>query len=188
MCLDPVSMTVLSVAATGMQVYGQIAAGNAADAAAKQNAANLRLQGRQSVNAANLEAEDIRYEGDRFLGQTRAQQAANGIALDAGSAVDVGAESAANIELDALRAIYGGRIKKWQLDAEADIERYKGKVAKRQAYIEAAGTLLGSAAKMGNPFASKSGVPSGGSNFSNFKPGTTPGITRGITPFVAGDY
>lgn len=142
MCVDPVTAALVAV-----QVGGTIAGGHAASAASKQSAANLRQQGIMEARSAADQAGDIRYEGERFLGATRAAQAASGVALDSGSAADVGAESAANIEMDALRALYGGRVRKWQLDYEADVERYNGKVAKTQAYIEAGATLLGNAIK-----------------------------------------
>lgn len=135
------------MAMTAVQVGGTIAGGHAASAASKQTANNLRQQGNMEMRSAADQASDIRYEGQRYLGETRAAQAANNVALDSGSAADVAAETAANVELDALRAIYGGRVRKWQLDYEADVERYKGKVAKTQAYIDAGATLLGNAIK-----------------------------------------
>jgi hypothetical protein len=156
MC-DPVSMTVMAVASTGMQVYGAISAGNAADAAAKYNAAALERQARQELNAANMQAMDIRNEGKRHGGEIVAIQGKSGAAIGSGSALDVVGADAQAYEEDALRALYGGQIKAWGLKTEAGIKRYEGKVAKQQGYIKAAGTLLGSAAKMS--FASASPTP-----------------------------
>lgn len=163
MCLDPVSMTVLAVAGTGMQMYGAISAGNAADAAGKYNAGVLQRQGRAELAAANLQAGDIRREGDKSGGAIRAIQAASGTDVNTGSNVDVGGANAQAFEEDALRAIYGGQIKSWSLGTEAAMARYEGKVAKQQGYVKAASTLLSNAASgMFKGASPGGGVPSGG--------------------------
>lgn len=183
MCVDP--LTAAAVASTALSVAGSISAGNAANEAGKANARNLRMQGKQAMDAANMEAGDVRAAARKSAGAIAAQQAANGVALDGGSAMDVAAADAQAFEEDALRALYGGQIRRWNARAEADIKRYEGKVAQRQGYIKAAGTLLSSAASgtFDNLFTSapKPMVPSGGSNY-----GTSAGMYRGITPFDGG--
>lgn len=186
MCLDPVSMAVISVAATGMQVYGQIQAGNAAAEAGKYNAGVLRNQSRQELTAANMTAMDIRNEGAKKGGMIRSQQAANGVDIASGSAADVGAADAQAYEEDALRALYGGQIKSWALKSEANMEIYEGKVKKQQAYIQAAGTLLGAAAKAN--FSSTPKVAPGPSGTSFSSSVGQPGIMGRITPFESGRY
>lgn len=134
--------TIMMAAAAAVSAGGQIAAGHAAAAAGKANANALQAQGNAEMQAASQKASDIRYSGNRMLGETRAIQAKSGVDLSGGSAADVAAESALNIEQDALRALYGGRVRKWQADAQATIARTEGKNAKTMGYINAGTTLL----------------------------------------------
>lgn len=139
MCVPvPLMMAAAAVATAG----GQIASGIAANNAAKANARALEEQGRQEVAAANMKASDVRYAGNRLMGETKVTQAKAGVDLSSGSAADVAAESALNIEQDALRALYGGRVRKWQTDAQAAITRSEGKNAKTMSFINAGTTLL----------------------------------------------
>jgi len=146
MC-DPIVGTALAVASTGMQMYGQISAGNAANSAAKYNAKQLEEQARQELYSANMQASDIRNAGRRHTSEIVSLQGKSGAAIGSGSALDVVGADAQAFEEDAIRALYGGQIKAWQANTEAGIKRYEGKVAKQQGYIQAAGTLLGAAAK-----------------------------------------
>jgi hypothetical protein len=139
---------VATILAGGLAAGAQVAAGQSANAAAKANAESLRQQGNLEMAAASQKAEDIRYSGKRMLGETRAIQAKAGVDISGGSAADVGAESALNIEQDALRALYGGRVRKWQTDAQAKIVRAEGKNAMVMGYINAGTTLAKTAAKV----------------------------------------
>jgi hypothetical protein len=138
----------MMIIAGGLAAGGQVAAGMSANAAAKANADSLRQQGNLEMASASQKAEDIRYSGKRMLGETRAIQAKAGVDISGGSAADVGAESALNIEQDALRALYGGRVRKWQTDAQAKIVRAEGKNAMVMGYINAGTTLAKTAAKV----------------------------------------
>ena len=138
MCEPATMMAIAAVATAG----GQIAAGHAAAEAGKANAENLRRQGDAEMQSASQKANDMRYAGNRLMGETRVTQAKAGVDLSGGSAADVAAESALNVEQDALRALYGGRVKKWQADAQANIARTEGKNAKTMGYINAGTTLL----------------------------------------------
>lgn len=133
--------TIMAVAAVATAA-GQVASGVAANNAAKANARALNEQGNAEMLSASQKASDMRYAGNRLLGETRATQAKAGVDLSGGSAADVAAESALNIEQDALRALYGGRVKKWQADAQATITRTEGKNAKTMSLINAGTTLL----------------------------------------------
>src|SRR5258706_6937196 len=113
MCI-PAAVAVMAVQATA-----SIAQGIASSQAANANAKIAKYEGEAALAAANVEARQIRYRGDMALGQIRSQQAANNVDLSNGSPADVGAESARNIEFDALNAYYGGQAKKWSADIQA---------------------------------------------------------------------
>jgi hypothetical protein len=139
MCV-PVAVTMMAVQATQ-----SIASGIAASQAANANARIAKYQGDAALAAANAEARQIRYRGDMVLGQTRAQQAANNLDLSGGSPADVAAESARNIEYDALNAYYGGQTKKWAYDVQASQYKAQSQAAMINAISGAAGSVIGAA-------------------------------------------
>ncbi|MBI1213955.1 MAG: hypothetical protein GC190_21040 [Alphaproteobacteria bacterium] len=134
-----------AVAMMAVQATSSIAQGIAASQAASANAKIAKYQGDAALAAANVEAGQIRYRGDMVLGQTRAQQAANNVDLSGGSPADVGAESARNIEFDALNAYYGGQSKKWAADIEASQFKAQSRAALTNALFSAGGTILSTA-------------------------------------------
>ena len=141
MCI-PAAVAVMAVQATA-----SVAQGIASAQAASANAKIAKYEGQAALQAANVEARQIRYRGDMVLGQIRAQQAANNIDLSSGSPADVGAESARNIEFDALNAYYGGQVKKWSADIQAAQYKAQGKAALTNSIFNTAGTVLGAAIK-----------------------------------------
>jgi hypothetical protein len=134
-----------AIAMMAVQATTSIAQGIAASQAANANAKIAKYQGEAALAAANVEARQIRYRGDMVLGQTRAQQAANNVDLSSGSPADVGAESARNIEFDALNAYYGGQTKKWSADIQAAQYKAQGQAAMMNSIFSAGGSILGSA-------------------------------------------
>lgn len=139
MCI-PAAVAVMAVQATA-----SVAQGMAAAQAASANAKIAKYEGQRALEAANVEARQIRYRGDAVLGQIRAQQAANNVDLSSGSPADVGAESARNIEFDALNAYYGGQTKKWSADIQAAQYKAQGQAAMVNSLIGAAGSVIGTA-------------------------------------------
>lgn len=173
-------MVAVQIAAMVVSAAMAVKAGNDANAAAKVTAANLERQGRMAADAGNSDATDIRNQGVRLVGTTTAQQANNGIDLNAGSALDVVGDTSRNVELDALRALYGGKVRQWDANYRAKIARYEGKVAQQNGYLQAFGTVLSSAAGMKFGGGTASAPVSGGTSAS-YAPST--GINKGITPF-----
>ena len=150
MC-DPVTMSLI---AAGITASTTIAGGIAAQSAAKQQARNLQIEGRQALQVGNVEANRIREAGERELGTTRSIQAKAGVDIGSGSAADVGADIAGVYDQDALFALYGGRLRAWQKNAAAAQAKFEGKQALTSSLISAGGTLLGGAID-GGLFSSK---------------------------------
>lgn len=134
MCIS----TVLAVAGAGLQIAQGVAANNAA----KTNARYAELEGRYAMDAAQSNAADLRYKGQFLLGEERAAQAKAGVDLSAGSPVTAAAESARNIEYDALKIMRGGEYQRWGKKAEASIERARGKAAMTGSILGAGVSLL----------------------------------------------
>lgn len=157
MCIDPVTATAIALTAAST-VAGGVAANNAAKANAKQ----LERQGQDELTAASMAANDQRYAANRQSGTVRAQQAVNGVDLASGSAADVGAENAANMELDALRTIYGGQVKNTSLRNQAAVTRWEGKTKQTLSILSAAAGAAGGMAKAG-AFGSSNTAPANAS-------------------------
>lgn len=131
--------------------------------AAKSQARELRRQGDQELMAASIDASNLRYAGGRQGSEILAQQAASGVDVSGGSAADVGAEHARNVELDALRVQYGGVLKRHSAYTQALL-------INKAARAEATGTILGSLISAGKTASGGFGGPQ-----------TSPGTVR-ITP------
>lgn len=146
MCIDPVTASLI---AAGVSAATTVAGGVAANNAAKANAKQLERQAQDELAAANIAAGDQRYAAERNSGSVRAQQAASNVDIGSGSAADVGAENAANMELDALRTIYGGQVKNSALRSQAAVTRWEGRQKLNLSILAGASQLAGGAARSG---------------------------------------
>lgn len=141
MC-DPVSVAVTAaVTSAGASIIGGIQQNKLA----KKQGAALDEQGQQENLASFERANRIRNQGQRFLASQRLAILDGGIEGGSGSALEVGAADAAEIELDALTEIYGGQTRSRALRDEAKFTRKAGKNAQTVGIIGGVGTLLTSA-------------------------------------------
>jgi hypothetical protein len=118
---------ILAAVGTVISAKGQLAAGDAANAAAKENAAN-------AVETAGIQENQQRLADQRTLATGRADIGASGVQAS-GSPLDVMAESARQAEMNALIIRRGG-----QLQAHADL--VQGANAVQASRINAASTIL----------------------------------------------
>lgn len=120
----------LMAGGTLMNVYGQYQQGKAAEKAAEYNARIQEITGRQKESL-------IRRQGRKELSRIRTAVSKSGVRME-GSPMEVLAESAANIEMDALNARFG-------METGATATRAEGKSRKRGANLSAAAQLLSGA-------------------------------------------
>lgn len=138
------SLAALGFAAGVVGAYGSLEKGKADKAAAKYNAAVARQNATLARQQAERDAQQVRVQGQKFLGDIQTSYAASGVTME-GSAYDVMAESAANIKMDEMNVKYQGELQANQLNAQARMDEWAGRVAQRGSYISAAGSLLGGA-------------------------------------------
>lgn len=145
---------VLTAVSGAVSAVGAIQQGNAAQAAANYNAkvhernAIIADQDRRaSVKQAQVDAEDKRRDNRRTLSTLRAAYGGSGLEM-AGSPLDVLEDSALELELDASRIEYEGRVKNreggirsTQSRESATLSRMEGSAAKSASYISAFGYL-----------------------------------------------
>ena len=142
----PVALPLIAVAltavGTGVAVAGQIQAGNNAEDAAKasQQAENQNAQA--AMNAAALDAQQVRRRNLLRLGEQRAVAGKSGVLID-DSAADVIYDTSIQGELEAQSALYSGATSAAYSRSRGSIARLEGKNAKSASRIQAAGTLIG---------------------------------------------
>jgi hypothetical protein len=141
-------MEALIIAGTAISALGSIQQGKSAQSAANANADNLEQNAAIERSQANQREEAKRREARMILGNQRAGFAQAGGGMG-GSAADVMRQSSINAELDALTLRYEGDLRARGMQAEAQQERFAGKVAKRAGYFNAASSILSGAAAYG---------------------------------------
>lgn len=153
MCIDPVSLTVIS---TVIGAAGSIAQGQQAQAAAEANARALEQQAEAERKAAGYEIMQQDRQNRLATSAARAQVGASGVGFQGSPSeallANVGQQQ---LDLEAIR--YGSTIKQNNLRDQAAISRFQGKQAKTASFINAGGTLISGASQAvklgGNPFA-----------------------------------
>lgn len=146
---------------SGVAAVSSIQSGNQGAASARYNAqvaANNAETAKQNANFAGQEGdanagiEQIKTRAN--VGSIKASQAANGIDVNTGSAVDVrssaaeiGELNALNIRSNAARQAYGYQTQANSDVAQSQLDRQEAKYDAKAGYVKAGATLLGGAAK-----------------------------------------
>lgn len=130
----------LLAAAGGVESLAYIAEGRDAAAAGRANARILTSNAEQVIAESNAAVEAQSRNIARQMGRQRAAIAQSG--GFGGSAEDIARQSMAEAELDMLNTRYEGQMRARGLLTEAKMERWQGKVAKKQSYLKATASLL----------------------------------------------
>tara|TARA_R110000822_G_scaffold98351_6_gene222537 strand:+ start:171 stop:734 length:564 start_codon:yes stop_codon:yes gene_type:complete len=183
---DPVTMMLITTAASS--VMGGIqakAAGKANQAMAEHNAANSRNRAKEAQNKAAFDAARLRERGRGVLSSQRTAYNKAGVEVE-GSPLEVLGDTAANIELDAALAHYGGEMDARAHLSNAAAQQYEGRISAwkgKQAFnaglVTAGGSMLG-AAYTGGMFDSVGAAQGPGYG------GRTSSVYGGYTPTVSG--
>lgn len=169
MC-EPVTVLTVASAATG--AVGSVMAGNAQAASASAQAQiarnNAILAGQradQEVQIGKQEEERLRRDVSRVIGSQRAMTGASGIDLSAGSPLDVLAATAKEGEMDALTIRANAQQRASDLRFEQQNLNFQGRMldrearsARRAGWMNAAGSILGSASSLPSGSFSAKGV------------------------------
>ena len=128
------------------------AGGRAADfqaQIAKNNAQIARYNAQSATEAGNAAAVQSMLRTRAIVGQTKAAQAASGIDVNSGSALDVqasermlGMMDALTIRSNAARAAYGYQAEAGNQMARAASLKQRGKMARISGFMDASGTIL----------------------------------------------
>lgn len=184
---DPISWAALALAAAGTatSVVGQVEAGNAQASAARyqaQVARNNAVVADQSatyaVQAGEAQAQQQSQKGAAQIARIKTAQAASGLDVNKGSAVDVRAGQAETNKLDTLNVMnnallraYGYKTQQSNETAQAGLDEFSARQAKTGATIGALGSLLSGASSVGSKWDSFKTSNGGGATIGGGGPG-----------------
>ncbi len=166
------------VAGAGLSAYGTYESGQASGreadyrAAIARNNAQIAEQRAQSAEKAGLvRSQNQSLKGAAQLARVKAGQAASGVDVNTGSAVDVQAsEREANV-LDAETVLhnanleaYGYRTQGKNYEAQANLDEAQGEQSRWAGTVGAAGSLLSNASSLGLKWSGGQGGQVTGSN------------------------
>ena len=132
----------LMAASTAMQFVGNIYQGEGAGSEFNQAADAARRNAEIARQQGNAREEMIRRDSALKLGVQRAAAAQSGFDPSSGSLLDLQADSASQLELDALTARYQSRLESIGFENQANSLNAKAKAARTTGYLNAFGSLF----------------------------------------------
>ena len=120
---------------------GQMQQASSRAANARANAAILERNAQFARQQSAEEARRIREAGKRVGGQQRTAFGAAGVAVE-GTPLDVLGDTQQTVELDALTALYGGRVEAANYDYQARVNRQQAGYMQRSGAFGAGTSLL----------------------------------------------
>lgn len=151
---DPMTALVVgSMAVSGISgiagAGAQAAAGAQANQFAQINAGILSDRANQAEAEARARADVAARAGARSLGATGAAFGASGVVTGTGSALDVMADQATEVELQKALEMYRGEAEATSLRNQANLVRLQGSAAESAGDAAAGRTLLSTVANVG---------------------------------------
>lgn len=152
---EPLSIGMLTMGGmgligTGLQVQGQLGQADTYSRLADIDTQAVNEQGDLAKQLGFEQAKEIRKQGNQLLHDQTATVASSGLVANTGSALLVANETARNIELDALTSEYEGLREKKLTDRQAALIQYDKRLTKRNASMQAFGTILGGITQAGS--------------------------------------
>lgn len=134
----------VAVAGTGVAVYGQVQQAQIAEASGEYNAKVAQNAALQAEMDASENIRRKREDNRRMLAMQRGRYAKSGV-TEAGTPLEVMAETAGILELDALEVGRQSRIEAARLRSQAGYDLAMGKAGAQSAYTGAGASLLSGA-------------------------------------------
>lgn len=135
-------------AGIGMQAGGAYQAGEAQAAWLNYDAALAAREAGITKKKTSYEVAQFRRQGEKFKAEQRATVGASGVRLE-GSPLEVLAETASEIERDALMMRYAGRVQEQKYQMESKQFKTQAKYARKAGTLKAVSTLLSGAGTLG---------------------------------------
>src|SRR5690606_10607793 len=133
---------IAAIAGGGMNMFGEYAEGRHKEAVLRQNAKLAELQALDAIERGQAEETNYRKQIKQMIGSQRTSYAAQGVAIDSGTPLEIQAQTAAIGEEDALTIRNNAAREAWGYRVQASNMRAQAKQVKRGTNMNAAGSLL----------------------------------------------
>lgn len=138
----------LAVGAGVMSAGAMYQQGQAAKQMANYNATMSEYAAQDAQRRGEEEAIAVQRKAAGLKGAQRAAMAAKGLDLGVGTQADILDQTDFFAESDVNTTRFNAAREAWGMRARKDLQRYEGRMAARNANMQAAGTLLGTAGKV----------------------------------------
>lgn len=132
---------VIAGAGMALSAYGQIEGGEQRAAAARDEAANKRLQAEETLRRAQVKSEFMQKQGDQLLGSQASAYGHAGVELS-GSALLTMEDTASSIRQEIEESQKEAAFRARQLQAGANFDDNNASDYQNAGYIGAGGTIL----------------------------------------------
>lgn len=143
------SSTIMSAVGSTIGVIGAISQGQAAADSANAQARQAEMNARIARQQASVKEDVQRRQARQELGNQRASAVQSGFDPNTGSLLEIQGDNAGALEFESLSTRYEGALQALNFDNQARVYRAEASNAKRQGYLNAAGSLFGSLGKYG---------------------------------------
>ncbi|WP_062446806.1 hypothetical protein [Gluconobacter oxydans] len=145
----------LGMAGSLINGFSQSASDKAAARVAQANAVASNSQATAAIDQGYLSAQKDYQEGAQKLGAQRAQMAANGVALDSGSALDVQEATGRNTGLNVGSDLYDANVKAVNYRNQTTSYNNEARADRASASNAVTGGVVGGVLAAGSAFAGK---------------------------------
>jgi hypothetical protein len=162
-----IGATVLSAAGAAASAVGSIQQGNYSAQVAKNNATIAKQSEAYSAQAGQVAAENQSLQNASQLGIIRANQAANNVDNNSGSALQVQTDQQSAGDLDTQTTLHNALLQAYGYQSQATSQTAQAKQDTTAGYEEAGAGLLGSVSSLGLKWsggAGSSGITADGGN------------------------
>ncbi len=130
------------------QAYAQYQSGRVAAEVGERQAQLMKEAAERERRAGQIESAETQMQGRQAEGAARAAYAGAGVELESGTPLETVSDIRWRSSTLAKQQLNDAYARGWQMDVQADLERWEGKQRRRAGQIGAIGSLLttGSAA------------------------------------------
>lgn len=138
-----------TIASTALSVGGSLLSGSSQAKTQRYNAEMARRQGLDEMDAAVAQSEKIRNAARKQVGSAKAQAAANGVAVDSGTTVDIVDQINQDSEEDAYMTLLTGKRRMRASNDQASIYNKQASNTGISSLINAGSSVLSGGKKLG---------------------------------------
>jgi len=135
----------MAIAGVALTAASSIVGGVGKYNAYKSQAQAAKHEGKYALQRGEFEEDRFRYQARQVLGRHRAISGISGTVTDSGSNLDVLAEAAGQMEIDAQLIRYGAEIDAWRAKGASEIAGSSADTALLTGFMSGGGTILGGA-------------------------------------------